>query len=238
MKRTEVNQLMRKALDFFQQHHFIMPPYATWSARDWQKKGPECKGIIEQHLGWDITDFGSGDFYQTGLLLFTLRNGSYKDIRNAMGKSYAEKIMIVEENQVTPTHFHFHKMEDIINRGGGILMIQLWNSSAKKEFTNDPVSVFVDGMLRRVEAGGIIELNPGESICLPQRLYHKFWGKKGSGTILVGEVSRMNDDYVDNYFYEPVGRFASIEEDQEPLYLLANDYQHYYAYYENIARPV
>jgi D-lyxose ketol-isomerase len=238
MKRSEVNQLMRKAQHFFQQYHFSMPPYATWSALDWKKKGPECKGIIEQQLGWDITDFGSGNFYETGLLLFTLRNGSFKDLKNAMGKSYAEKIMIVEEDQVTPTHFHFHKMEDIINRAGGTLMIQLWNSNPRKEFTHDPVTVTVDGISRHVEAGGVIELNPGESICLPQRLYHKFWGKKGSGTTLVGEVSRMNDDFVDNYFHEPVGRFSQIDEDEKPLYLLYNDYQHYYPYYERAARSV
>jgi hypothetical protein len=32
----------------------------------------------------------------------------------------------------------------------------------------------------------------------------------------------MDDDYVDNYFCKPVGRFAYIEEDEEPLYLLSN----------------
>ena|SRR5690554_1431468 len=42
-------------------------------------------------LGWDITDFGSGEFYKRGLFLFTLRNGKYKVDK----KPYAEKIMIV-----------------------------------------------------------------------------------------------------------------------------------------------
>jgi D-lyxose ketol-isomerase len=55
---------------------------------------------------------------------------------------------------------------------------------------------------------------------------------------MVGEVSRMNDDHVDNYFYEPVGRFARIEEDEEPLYLLSTEYQQYYSFYAGTARSL
>ena len=46
--------------------------------------------------------------------------------------------------------------------------------------------------------------------------------------MLVGEVSRVNDDRVDNHFFDPVGRFPQIAEDAEPLYLLYNDYDRYY----------
>ncbi len=69
-------------------------------------------------------------------------------------------------------------------------------------------------------------LEPGESITLPTRQYHKFWGE--GSRVLVGEVSNVNDDNIDNRFYEPVGRFPDIEEDEEPLYLLCNDYGKYY----------
>ena len=55
-------------------------------------------------------------------------------------------------------------------------------------------------------------------------MYHTFWGESGKGKILVGEVSKVNDDRVDNRFYEPVGRFPEIEEDEPPLYLLGMDY--------------
>lgn len=54
-------------------------------------------------------------------------------------------------------------------------------------------------------------------------MYHTFWGESGKGKILVGEVSKVNDDRVDNRFYEPVGRFPEIEEDEPPLYLLGMD---------------
>jgi D-lyxose ketol-isomerase len=50
------------------------------------------------------------------------------------------------------------------------------------------------------------------------------------GTVLVGEVSRVNDDYVDNRFYEKTGRFPEIEEDEPPLHLLYEDYKRYYRF--------
>jgi len=230
MKRSEINQIMQEGLHFLEKENkFYLPPFAKWSPNDWKLKGEESAEIIKQQLGWDITDFGSGDFNKVGLFLFTIRNGSLEDLKNPFGKTYAEKAMIVLEEQITPIHFHYQKMEDIINRGGGDLVIQLWNSFPDDELdkVND-VLLSVDGVKVKIKAGGTLTLTPGESVCLPQRNYHKFWGKKGKGNIFVGEVSRVNDDYVDNHFYEKVGRFAEIEEDTEPLHLLYGDYKKYY----------
>ena len=67
-------------------------------------------------------------------------------------------------------------------------------------------------------------LQPGESRTLPQGLYHRFWGQKGHGPVLVMEVSMCNDDNTDNNFYDKVGRFPAIEEDEAPLYYLCNEY--------------
>ena len=230
MKRSEINKIMQEGLNFIEKGmNFLLPPFAKWSPDDWRLKGEESVEIIEQQLGWDITDFGSGNFNEVGLLLFTIRNGSFEELKKLNGKIYAEKVMIVQEEQITPIHFHYQKMEDIINRGGGELVIQLWNSFPNEELdTVNDVLVSVDGVKVKLKAGDTLTLTPGESVCLPQRNYHKFWGKKGTGTILVGEVSRVNDDYVDNHFYEKVGRFAEIEEDVEPLYLLYGDYSNYF----------
>ena len=228
MKRSEINDIMREGLTFLKKMNFLMPPFTHWSPADWKRKGPECRDIIDQQLGWDITDFGSGDFNKVGLLLFTIRNGKFSDLKNKNGKSYAEKIMIVKENQLTPTHFHFQKMEDIINRGGGNLIIRLWNSTPGEKLAQSTVTGAMDGVQVKVKAGGTITLKPGESVCLPQRLYHRFWGQPGKGMVLVGEVSRVNDDHVDNRFFDPVGRFPEIEEDVAPLHLLSNDYATYY----------
>jgi D-lyxose ketol-isomerase len=229
MKRSEINRIIKEGLHFIEtERKFHLPPFAKWSPEVWQTKGEEVQDIVTQQLGWDITDFGTEDFSKFGLLLFTIRNGSFQELSKPDGKIYAEKAMIVKEEQVTPVHFHYQKMEDIINRGGGELVIQLWNSTPdeKLDLVND-VIVSIDSIKVKVKAGDTITLTPGESVCLPQRNYHKFWGRKGKGTVFVGEVSRVNDDYVDNHFYEFV-RFANIEEDEEPIHLLYGDYTKYY----------
>lgn len=220
MKRSEINKIMRDAESFLASKQFVLPEWADWSVADWQKNRDKVGYIVERMLGWDITDFGSGDFLRRGLFLFTLRNGKY----GVDKKPYAEKIMIVEENQETPMHFHWSKMEDIINRGGGNLVIELYNADKNEQFADTPVHVRVDGIEQVVEPGGKLILHPGQSICQEQYLYHRFYGESGKGKVMVGEVSQCNDDNTDNRFYEPVGRFPAIEEDEEPLHLLCSDY--------------
>ncbi len=226
MKRSEINMIMRDADKFIRDHGFHLPPFAYWSPVDWAGKGQEVAEIVENQLGWDITDFGSGDFSRDGLFLFTIRNGSPANLRTMRGKLYAEKIMIVGVAQVTPMHFHWNKTEDIINRGGGKLVIQLYNSAEDESLASSDVLVTVDGVRRVVRAGDTVVLEPGESITLPDHLYHQFWGAEGRA--LVGEVSLVNDDNADNRFLAAVGRFPAIEEDELPLYLLVTDYDRYY----------
>lgn len=228
MKRSEINKLMSDALTFMGEMKFLLPRFATWTPEDWRAKGSEVNEIVTSELGWDITDFGSGDFEKVGLVIFTIRNGSFAELKKPQGKIYAEKMLIVQENQVTPTHFHHQKMEDIINRGGGDLVIQLWNATDNDGRAETPVTVSIDGVRTMVSAGGTVTLKPGDSICLTQRLYHKFWAAAGRGPVLAGEVSRVNDDHVDNHFYDGVGRFPEIEEDVAPLHLLTMDYKKYY----------
>jgi D-lyxose ketol-isomerase len=232
MKRSTINALIREAKAFMAQRQFALPPFAFWTPADWRLKGPEVAEIVENGLGWDITDFGSGDYEHAGLLLFTIRNGHPSNWETMTGKLYAEKIMIVGEGQVTPFHFHWNKMEDIINRGGGDLVIQLYNATDDDQLADTPVTVSIDGVRRTVEAGGFVRLTPGESISLPTRLYHSFWGAGERGRrlrrVLVGEVSLVNDDAADNRFLESLGRFPEIEEDAAPLHLLVTDYARFY----------
>jgi D-lyxose ketol-isomerase len=223
MKRSEINQLIKLSKEFFNQMNFKLPPWAFWKPDEWKGKYETCSEIADNMLGWDLTDFGSGDFFRRGLILFTIRNGNIRKDK----KPYAEKIMIVEEMQETPAHFHWSKMEDIINRGGGNLVIELWNSTPEEELSNEPFTVKTDGVLRKLLPGDKIILTPGESICLVQGLYHRFYGEAGKGKVLVGEVSAVNDDNTDNRFNLPVGRFPEIEEDEAPLHLLVSDYQKY-----------
>jgi len=220
MKRSEINNLLSEAKVFLKERKFYLPPWAFWSLHDWEKNVDDTGLIKKNMLGWDITDFGSENFLQRGLLLFTLRNGNIsKDT-----KPYAEKIMIVEENQETPFHFHKNKMEDIINRGGGNLIIELFNSQGDQIDPETSVEVEVNGILRTLAPGEKIRLVPGESICLEQHTVHRFYGEPSSGKVLVGEVSSVNDDKTDNYFQEKNGRFPNIDEDEKPLHLLVSDY--------------
>jgi D-lyxose ketol-isomerase len=226
MKRSEINAIIRDADAFIKAHGLYLPPFAYWTPQEWSHTGAEAREIVDNHLGWDITDFGSGDYGKCGLFLFTVRNGSIENLKKLKGKTYAEKVMMVGVDQVTPMHFHWSKTEDIINRGGGKLVIQLYNSTPEEKLADAPVTISTDGVTRTVAAGDTITLSPGESVTLPVGLYHKFWG--AGDRVLVGEVSMVNDDNADNRFYQPVGRFPVIEEDEPPLYLLIPDYPKYY----------
>ncbi len=226
MKRSEINAIMAEADAFIRQHGFHLPPFAYWTPTEWRTRGPEASEIVQKKLGWDITDFGSGDYAKIGLFLFTLRNGDLNALQSGKGKLYAEKLLIVDVDQVTPFHFHWLKTEDIINRGGGRLLIKVHNATPTEGLADTPVTVSTDGVVRTVPAGSVIALRPGESITLPPYCYHEFWG--ADARVLVGEVSTVNDDSADNRFLAPVGRFPDIEEDASPTYLLGNDYARYY----------
>jgi len=223
MKRSEINAIMKNALSLFKEYKIPLPQFVLWTADEWKTKGEEVREIKENMLGWDITDFGGGDFNKKGLFLITLRNGNQK-MPEKYPKVYAEKLMIVQENQVTPMHFHWYKMEDIINCGGGNLIIKLYNSTENEELADTDVEVSVDGVKHTFPAGYELCLKPGDSVTLTPGLYHRFWGEEGKGTIIVREVSMCNDDANDNRFYEETGRFPAIEEDEAPLYLLCNEY--------------
>lgn len=226
MRRSEINAAMKGAMELFSNYKIALPPFVLWSPEEWSKKGDETVEIVENMLGWDITDFGQGDFNKIGLLLITLRNGNQKNPQK-YPKTYAEKLMVVQEKQITPMHFHWSKMEDIINRGGGNLMIELYNSTENEELADTDIEVTIDGVKNVFPAGHIVCLHPGESITLTRGLYHRFWGEEGKGTVLVAEVSMCNDDTADNRFYDKTGRFPEIEEDEKPLYLLCNEYNQY-----------
>lgn len=221
MKRSEINRYLRTAEAAFARAGFHLPPFARLSAEEWKNLGDEYDEIRENMLGWDITDFGGGDFEKLGLLLLTMRNGAIGD---PASKTYAEKLMYVLEDQVTPMHFHWKKMEDIINRAGGNLLVQVFLSDADGGLSDADVPLMRDGVRSVVPAGAILRLTPGESITMQRGLYHTFWGERGSGPVVVGEVSMVNDDKSDNRFWKPAGRFPAIDEDEAPYRLLCNEY--------------
>ncbi|HEY5583117.1 MAG TPA: D-lyxose/D-mannose family sugar isomerase [Ruminiclostridium sp.] len=230
MKRSELNTIIHDAITFMNSKNIPLSPFAYWEKGDWEKAGPEYKEIIDNMLGWDITDFGSGDFRKVGLLIFTFRNGNFKD-KVKYPKPYAEKLLLVDDGQELPYHFHWKKMEDIINRGGGNLLIELRGSDDNGNFTDEPVTVTVDGKIVIVKIGEKLRLRPGESITLLPGQYHRLVGEKGTGKIILFEVSTTNDDTSDNHFYSASCRFPDIEDDVEPVYLIFKDYAKYVKLY-------
>lgn len=135
---------------------------------------------------------------------------------------YAEKLLISRRDQISPMHTHVIKAEDIINRGGATLAIQLYGSDVDGKFDETAGGpVFCDGLRRSFAPGGVLRLAPGESVTLMPGDWHAFWGD--GGDVLTGGVSTVNDDDPDNIFRDPIGRFSEIEEDEAPTHLLVSD---------------
>ena len=224
MKRSEINAVIKKFEALMEKYSFALPPFLSFTPEDWQTKGQEYDEIRDNMLGWDVTDYGLGNFDTLGLALITLRNGNVKNPKYT--KTYAEKIMMCDEGQVSPMHFHWTKMEDIINRGGNDIVYKLYNADRETEQLADTdVEVFQDGRRYMVPAGQEIVLRPGESLTLYPYCYHEFEiPKNGRGPALIGEVSMCNDDNTDNRFLDFLGRFPTIEEDEPPYRLLCTEY--------------
>ncbi len=223
MKRSEINKLLTRADEFIRERGFYLPPFAYFTPEQWKQLDSSWDEVRDNMLGWDVTDYGLGRFNKIGLTLFTIRNGNLNDKRYS--KKYAEKLLISEAGQVCPNHFHFSKMEDIINRGGGSLAMRLWQADESGDLSDRPLEIVTDGCKKTIKAGETISLKPGESITLFPYQYHEFWAE--DSRCLIGEVSSVNDDYTDNRFYSEMGRFPTIEEDEPPVYLLCNEYKRY-----------
>ncbi|MFB3896242.1 MAG: D-lyxose/D-mannose family sugar isomerase [bacterium] len=222
MKRSEINQIIREAIQTFDQFQFRLPPFAYWTPEEWKSIRHEADEIRDHALGWDVTDFGLNNFNRYGLTLFTLRNGNLHDPE--CQKKYCEKIMVVREHQVTPFHFHWTKMEDIINRMGGNLQMTIYNADQHEKLAQSKVTISIDGVQQTFPAGTTVTLRPGQSITFPPKLYHTFWTEIGKGKVLVGEVSLVNDDVKDNRFLDLSPRFPKIVEDEPPQFLLCSEY--------------
>ena len=222
MKRSAINKAIQDMEQLIKAQGFQLPPFCQFTTQRWKTLGSEYDEIRENQLGWDITDYGLEKFDEVGFSLITLRNGNLND--SNYSKPYAEKLLMLKDGQMAPMHFHWNKMEDIINRGGGNLLIQLHRSSKTGEYTDAPIEVACDGVKLNLAAGAEVRLEPGSSITIPPFLYHDFKVEPGSGAVLIGEVSMVNDDQADNRFKEPIGRFPDIEEDEAPYRLLCFEY--------------
>lgn len=215
MKRSAINAALLAARATVAKHGFALPAWADWTT-DHHVANPEQSAFLtSRQIGWDVTDFGSGEFASRGLTLLCIRNGIQNDPTE---RPYAEKLLFVGEGQETPFHAHKIKLEDIITRGGGNLMVEFTRDGS---FASDD-QVRVDGRLVPAYAAPI-RIEPGASITIPRGVMHRFYGEPGHGPVFVAEVSQCNDDMNDNFFLEPLGRFSSIDEDEPALLPLWNE---------------
>lgn len=221
MLRSEIDGAIDAAREFAADRGFPLPEFAAWSRSEWLGQVDRLGPTLARGLGWDVTDFGRGDFARYGLCLCTLRNGQLAEVDHTTAQTYAEKFMVVEVLQETPFHLHPRKTEDIINRGGGLLRVEVYPADGGV-LGAGITTTLVDGILTRVEAGEQITLRPGQSIQIPSGAFHRFWAE--DARVLGGEVSATNDDANDNLFLEPFPRYASIEEDAPARYLLVGEY--------------
>ena len=202
MKRSEINKTIKEAIFFFKKMNFPLPPYAFFTPSEWVEKSKLYPEVIDCRLGWDVTDVGLGNFEKFGRTIFTLRNGNINN--KNYPKNYAQKIMFLLEEQVMPVHYHKKKMEDIINQGGGVLQVKLWNKNNTSE---------------------VIDLAPGQSVCVTPGTHHQFWAKKGFGRVLSMEISSTNDDLTDNIWLDKsINRFPEIIEDVKREFILCSEY--------------
>ena len=223
MKRSEINRAIGWAEALLHEHHISLPDYAGWSPSEWKARREDTGAVRQLMLGWDITDYGCGDFGKIGTVLYTVRNGSHA--APDVGVPYCEKYLIMKDGQRLPKHYHVFKTEDIINRAGGVLQVFLWNADPKTgEQLDTPVVVYRDGIPYTCAPGEEILVTPGNSVTLTPYLAHIFGPKSGTGDVVCGEVSRVNDDLTDNFFLERTARFPTIEEDAPALRPMCNEY--------------
>ncbi|MCB2095328.1 MAG: D-lyxose/D-mannose family sugar isomerase [Rhodobacteraceae bacterium] len=228
MKRSHINRILAEADETIRRFGFVLPPFAYWTPRGFKANADRAAHVIAARCGWDITDYGADRFRELGLVLFTLRNGLLAELRRGGGMCYAEKLLISRQDQVSPMHTHVIKVEDIVNRGGATLVVELFGSDDNGAFGEDRGgTVLCDGIRRSYGPGEKLKLAPGESVTLRPGDWHAFWGD--GGDVLIGEISTVNDDETDNIFRDRIGRFASIEEDEAPAHLLVGDYRKWFS---------
>ena len=105
MRRSEINKALRELEGMCAKHCFALPPFCHFTPERWQALGHEYDEVRDCMLGWDITDYGKGDFDRFGFSLITIRNGN-RAMADKYPKVYAETLLYLKEGLSAPNHCH------------------------------------------------------------------------------------------------------------------------------------
>lgn len=222
MKRSEIEAIIGKSLAMMASQRFYLPPFAGWTPEQWREQAEPTRAMRAAGVGWNIVEFEKDAFFRSGIAVFTLRMGDYRDLPKGAGRLYAEKAFVLFEGQRVPHHYHRVKTEDLINRGGGILGVDLVRVNEQGMELDDDITLERNGVEITVPAHTVLQLEPGESIVLLPGLAHAFIGVS---EVLCGEISLANDDATDNYFLQPLPTSSPIVEDSPARHLVLADYR-------------
>ena len=62
MKRSRINRALREMEIMLTAYRVALPPFCHFTPEEWADKGHAYDEIRHNMLGWDITDYGLGDF--------------------------------------------------------------------------------------------------------------------------------------------------------------------------------
>ena len=94
MKRSEINKALKELEAMCQKHCCYLPPFCNFTPAQWQEIGHEYDEVRDCMLGWDITDYGLGNFDKFGFSLITIRNGN-RAMADKYPKVYADRKSVV-----------------------------------------------------------------------------------------------------------------------------------------------
>lgn len=220
MRRSEIDTIIDETIAILEAQGTRLPPFAHWSPAEW--RAPETRTMRERFLGWAVVEFEPGAFAKAGIALCTTRMGSHHDLAQGRGRLYGEKVFVLRDQQYVPFHHHAVKTEDVINRGGATLAIELVRVDAAGRPSREPVEIERDGLPTSLAPQSIVRLAPGESITLTPGIAHAFWAE--GGDVVCGEVSLANDERTDNLFLSALPAPAPIVEDAPARRLVVADY--------------
>jgi D-lyxose ketol-isomerase len=93
VKRSEINEIMAEADAMMRSFGFVLPPFAYWTPDEMKARRGAIDAIVSGRMGWDITDYGQGDFEAGPVPVHAEERAAFGPAGGG-GMCYAEKLLI------------------------------------------------------------------------------------------------------------------------------------------------